>query len=94
MELPLAQGGNPIPQNASWKRYMPSLMILMQWKTKNCNRKLKILLYLLKGDTDTLSYKDAMGAVDYPEFKTDMVKEANGHTIRGTWGVLGEKKCV
>jgi hypothetical protein len=38
-----------------------------------------------RGDPATLSYKDAMGAIDSPEFKTAMVKEANDHATRGTW---------
>jgi hypothetical protein len=37
------------------------------------------------GDPETLSYKDAMGAIDSLEFKTAIVKEANDHADRGTW---------
>jgi hypothetical protein len=40
-----------------------------------------------RGDPYTLSYKDAMGAIDSPEFKTAMVKEANDHATRGTWEI-------
>jgi hypothetical protein len=46
-----------------------------------------------RGDPDTLSYKDMMGAIDSPEFKTAMVKEANDHANRGTWGIW-EKRNV
>jgi hypothetical protein len=45
------------------------------------------------GDLDTLSYKDAMGAIYSPEFKTAMVKEANDHATRGTWEIW-EKRNV
>jgi hypothetical protein len=44
-------------------------------------------------DPDTLSYKDVMGAIDSPEFKTAMVKEANDHATRGTWEIW-EKRNV
>jgi hypothetical protein len=46
-----------------------------------------------RGDPYTLSYKDAMGAIDSPEFKTAMVKEANDHATRGTWEIW-EKRNV
>jgi hypothetical protein len=54
-----------------------------------------------RGDPDTLSYKDAMGAIDSPQFKTAMVKqfktamvkEANNHATRGTWEIW-EKRNV
>ncbi len=45
------------------------------------------------GDPDTLSYKDAVGAIDSLEFKTAMVKEANDHATRGTWEIW-EKRNV
>jgi hypothetical protein len=34
-----------------------------------------------------------MGAIDSPEFKTAMVKEANDHATRGTWEIW-EKRNV
>jgi hypothetical protein len=44
-----------------------------------------------QGDPDTLSYKDALGAIDSWEYKTAMVKEANDHATRETWEIWEKK---
>jgi hypothetical protein len=94
-EVPLDQGGNLIPP----ERFMEMVYAVfddtdavedykMQKEAKD-----PIAFAASSGDPDTLPYKDAMGGIYSPNFKSSMVKEANDHTTRGTWEIW-EKRNV